>query len=241
MTELIPAIDIIEGRCVRLTKGDYGEKKVYDYSPLEMALRYSDCGIRRIHLVDLDGAKASKPVNLKILEQLSSALSIELEWGGGISCSDALASVFSAGATHAIIGSVAALNPGLFSEWLRLYGKKMILGADVRNGMVSVKAWTESAGLKIDELIGKFLDKGLSEVICTDINRDGMLKGPSFELYTTLKSRFPLLSLTVSGGISSMDDIRKADSLGLDKVIVGKAIYENRITLEDLRLWSQKG
>lgn len=236
MIEIIPAIDIIGGHCVRLSQGEYGRKKVYDVSPREMASRFADCGVRRIHLVDLDGAKASKPMNIKVLEEVSS-LPVEIEWGGGISSEEALESVFETGATHAIIGSVAAMRPQLFSTWLEKYGKRMILGADIRDGKVAVKGWSENSGIPIRELLNSF--NGLAEVICTDISKDGMLEGPSFMLYKQLKEEFPQLSLTVSGGISGMDDLRKLDALGLRKVIIGKAIYENRITLEEIRQWSQ--
>lgn len=236
MIEIIPAIDIIGGHCVRLSQGEYGRKKVYDVSPREMASRFADCGVRRIHLVDLDGAKASKPMNIKVLEEVSS-LPVEIEWGGGISSGEALESVFEAGATHAIIGSVAAMRPQLFRSWLEKYGKRMILGADIRDGLVAVKGWSENSGIPIRELLNSF--NGLAEVICTDISKDGMLEGPSFMLYKQLQEEFPQLSLTVSGGISGMDDLRKLDALGLRKVIIGKAIYENRITLEEIRQWSQ--
>ena len=239
MIRLVPAIDLIDGRCVRLTRGDYDQKKVYDGSPAELARRYADCGVERIHLVDLDGAKAGEPRNLRTLEAIASAVSCELEWGGGIGSTAALERVFSAGATHAIAGSVAALHPELFAEWLGLYGGRMILGADVRDGRIAVKGWLESAPMGIDELVARFLPLGLRECIVTEISRDGMLQGPASELYVRLQQGFPALSFTVSGGVSGMDDIRALDALGLRKVIIGKALYENRITLKDIALWSQ--
>ena len=240
MIKIIPAIDLIEGRCVRLTKGDYGLKKVYDGSPLDVARQFADAGVSRIHLVDLDGAKAGCPQNLKVLESIASAVSCELEWGGGIADSDALESVFDAGATHAIAGSVAALKPELFEEWLsRFGGRRVILGADVRGGRIAVKGWLEEAPLSIEDLVQRFLPLGLVECIVTDISRDGMLSGPSTALYQHLQSAFPSLSFTVSGGISSMEDIRALDAVGLKKAIVGKAFYEERITLKDIALWSQ--
>ena len=240
MIQIIPAIDLIEGRCVRLTRGDYGQKKVYDGAPADLARRYADTGIRRIHLVDLDGAKAGEPRNLKVLEAIASAVDCELEWGGGIAHTEALKSVFQAGATHAIAGSVAALKPELFEEWLGLFGKAMILGADVRDGRIAVKGWLEQVPVTIDDLVKRFLHLGLKECIVTDISRDGMLEGPSTALYQRLQSAFPELSFTVSGGISSMDDICALDALGLKKVIVGKALYEGRITLKDIALCLQK-
>jgi len=239
MIQIVPAIDIIGGRCVRLTKGDYGTRKVYDAAPADMARRFADCGVERIHLVDLDGAKASKPCNLAVLEEIAGAVSCQLEWGGGIASDGDLASVFSAGATHAIVGSIAALKPETFALWLETYGEKMVLGADVRDGRVAVKGWQEEAALGLDQLISSF--PSLREVICTDISRDGMLQGPSAGLYVRLQNDFPSIVFTVSGGVSSMEDIRALDALGLKKAIVGKAIYENRITLEDIELWSRKG
>lgn len=243
MIEIIPAIDIVSGRCVRLTKGDYGTSKVYDVDPVDMAARYADCGVRRIHMVDLDGAKVSEPRNLKVLEKVADRISgTEIEWGGGISSTEALNSIFSSGATHAIVGSIAALKPELFEQWLDAFsGSKMILGADVKEGKVAVKGWLESTALTIDSLAERFRSHGLKEIIVTDISRDGMLQGPSDALYTDLQARFPELSFTVSGGISGMEDIERLNGLGLRKVIVGKAIYENRITLEDIDRWSQRG
>ena len=239
MIQIIPAIDLMDGRCVRLTKGDYGQKKIYDGVPADLARQYADAGVQRIHLVDLDGAKAGEPRNLKVLEAIASAVSCQLEWGGGIAYSEALQAVFDAGATHAIAGSVAALKPELFEQWLQRYGARMILGADVRDGRIAVRGWLEEAPLSIEDLVRRFLPLGLEESIVTDISRDGMLQGPSTELYQRLQSAFPELSFTVSGGISSMEDIRSLDKAGLQKVIVGKAIYEERITLKDIALWLQ--
>jgi len=237
MIEIIPAIDIISGRCVRLTKGDYAQKKVYDASPVDMASAYADCGVKRIHLVDLDGAKQSSPANLKTLESIRNAVGIEVEWGGGIGSDDALRDIFNAGADCAIVGSVAALKPDLFRFWLNKFGSgRMILGADVRNGLIAVKGWLEDTQVRIEDLVAGF--DGISQVICTDISRDGMLQGPSFDLYTRLQGQFQSVCFTVSGGIGSMADIEKLDSLRLRKVIVGKAIYENRITLKDIEQWS---
>lgn len=239
MIEIIPAIDIIDGRCVRLTKGDFAEKKVYDASPLDMALQYADNGVRRIHAVDLDGARRSKPVNLATLEEMASKSGIEIEWGGGVSDDNSLASVFNAGATQAIVGSVAALRPAEFSRWLKIFGpERMLLGADVRDGAVAVKGWMQQTGLTLDEQIGWFLEDGLKYVVCTDISRDGLLQGPSFDLYAKLMDDFQGVVFTASGGISSMDDIKELDRIGVPKVIVGKAIYEKRITLDDIRKWS---
>ncbi len=286
MIRIVPAIDLIGGRCVRLTRGDYATKKVYDASPVETARRYADCGVQRIHLVDLDGAKASAPRNLDVLQEIAGAVSCELEWGGGIATTDDVERVFSAGATHAIVGSVAALQPERFAAWLDRWGARMILGADVRsvdpavspvmtegqpvppssqgtkenapqggpagplakeraalaNWRIAVKGWQEEAPLSLDGLLKRFGGEGgaLREAIVTDIGRDGMLQGPTTSLYVQLQAAFPQVTFTVSGGVSSMDDIRALDAAGLQKAIVGKALYENRITLKDIALWSQK-
>lgn len=242
MIRIIPAIDIVSGHCVRLTKGDYGSVKQYDVDPFDMARRFEDCGVKRIHLVDLDGARLSAPANLKVLESIATNSSLDIEWGGGIAGKEALEAVFNAGAGHAIIGSIAALKPQLFADWLGQYGgERIILGADVKDGRIAVKGWMEQTALSIEKMVEDFLPCGLKEVICTDISRDGMLQGPSVELYTGLQGNYPELSFTVSGGISSMEDIIRLDELGLKSVIVGKAIYENRISLKDLELWSLKG
>ena len=236
--EIIPAIDIIEGRCVRLKQGDYAQKRVYDASPVDMAKRFADCGVRRIHVVDLDGAKSSSPKNLNTLEKIAYGANVEIEWGGGVKSEESLRSLFDYGATYASVGSVAAQQRELFAEWLQRFGgNKIVLGADVRHGKVSVNGWLEDMELTIEELIEGFMPYGLSQVICTDISRDGMLQGPSFDLYTRLQDSYDKVDFTVSGGISSMKDIEQCHEMGLRKVIVGKAIYENRITLKDIERW----
>ena len=237
MIQIIPAIDIIEGRCVRLSKGDYDRQKVYDAQPLDMAKAYEDAGVKRLHLVDLDGAKAGGPQNLATLEQIASRTSLEIEFGGGIKSTDALQAAFDRGATYAIAGSIAARQPDIFEQWLMAYGpEKMILGADLRDGKVSVNGWKEDMDLTIDDLIARF--PAVTQIICTDISKDGMLQGPAFELYKDLQERYPAIDFTVSGGISSMADIERLNAEGLRKVIVGKAIYENRITLKEIERWS---
>lgn len=239
MIEIIPAIDIIEGKCTRLSQGDYATQKNYGGDPAEWARAFAGCGIRRLHLVDLEGAKASTPQNLRTLEKIAGLGLLKLEWGGGIKDDDALASVWNAGADWAIIGSIAAKEPGRMQGWLQTYGGRIIMGADIRNGKVAVSGWLEDSGIGLDSLIESF--KGLEQAIVTDISRDGMLQGPAFDLYKGLQTRFPALKTIVSGGVSSMDDIRRADSMGLPGIIVGKAIYENRITLNDISLCLQKG
>lgn len=232
---IIPAIDLIDGQCVRLSQGNYAQKTAYSVSPEEMVRAYVSRGLHRIHVVDLDGAKASFPKNLATLRQLAAIEGAEIEWGGGIKSDEALQSVFDAGAKYAVVGSVAASQPNLFERWLAQYGgEHMVLGADVREGKVSVNGWMENTSLTIDQLIDRFLPHGLTQVICTDISRDGMLQGPADALYVTLHEKYPSLRITVSGGISSMVDIRRLEEAGLDRVIVGKAIYEGHIKLDEL-------
>lgn len=241
MIELIPAIDLIGGQCVRLSQGDYATQKNYGGNPVEWARAFADCGVQRLHLVDLEGAKAATPKNLKTLEAIASLGLLTLEWGGGINNDAALRDVWNAGADQAIIGSVAAREPERMSAWLKAFGDRMILGADVRGRKVAVSGWLQDSGLEIDTLIDRFLPDGLNRVIVTDIARDGMLQGPSLDLYGELQERFPSLQIVVSGGISGMDDIRRTVERGFTRIIVGKAIYENRITLKDIALCLQNG
>ena len=210
MIEVIPAIDLIDGKCVRLSQGDYDRCTDYGADPVDMAKMFLDNGLNRIHLVVLEG--------------------------GGIKTGQALKDVFNAGTTYAIIGSVAARQPQLMQEWLKEYGGgKLILGADVRNGKVAVSGWMEDTSDTIDDLLNKFIPSGLTQAICTDISKDSKPEGPNEGMYTRLQSEFPTVVFTVSGGISSIHDIERLDSLGLQKVITGKALYENRISLPDLR------
>lgn len=238
---IIPAIDLIDGKCVRLSQGDYNQKKQYDARPADMVRQFVDNGMTRIHVVDLDGAKASCPKNLSVLREIAAIPDAQIEWGGGIKSQEALEEVLDAGANFAVVGSTAASHPELFEHWLQLYGAdRMVLGADVRHGRVAVNGWLEDVDLTIDDLVDRFSKYGLSQVICTDITRDGMLQGPATELYVRLQTKYPQVDFTVSGGISGMDDIRQLQQSGLRKVIVGKAIYEGRITLEELRKCSCK-
>lgn len=237
MMTILPAIDLIGGRCVRLTQGDYAQQKQYEAGPVDMVRQYINHGLHRIHVVDLDGAKASSPQNLDTLRTLAAVEGVEIEWGGGIKTEQALADVFAAGASYAVVGSVAAQRPEWFEAWLQKYGAdRMVLGADVKQGRVSVNGWQEEVDLTIGQLIDRFLPYGLSQVICTDVSRDGMLQGPATDLYVRLQKKYPTVDITVSGGISCMDDIISLQSLGLRKVIVGKAIYEGRIALKDLQV-----
>lgn len=241
MINIIPAIDIIQGRAVRLTKGEYSSVKEYG-DPLEMARIFADNGATHLHLVDLDGARSSKPSNLKTLDSIASSLDLKIEWGGGLKSHEALRSVTDAGADYMIIGSLAALEPETFERWLSEFGpERIIFGADISDGELRVNGWTESARAGLDELLERFSKSGLRRVICTDISRDGMLNGPSAEMYRELTARFPGMAFTASGGISSMDDIRELDTMGIPAVIAGKAFYEGHITIGELRKWWLKG
>lgn len=232
---ILPAIDIIGGRCVRLSQGDYNQQTQYEATPVDMVKQYVAHGFKRIHVVDLDGAKASSPQNLDTLSDLAAVPGAEIEWGGGIKSVEALGAVLDAGAKYAVVGSVAAKQPELFEQWLKMFGpERIVLGADVREGRVAVNGWQEEMDVTIDDLVDRFLKYGLSQVICTDISRDGMLQGPATELYVRLQKKYPEVDFTVSGGISSMADIHALKAAHLRRVIVGKAIYEGRITLDEL-------
>lgn len=236
MIEIIPAIDIIGERCVRLTQGDYAEVSEYRERPEEMVRRFVDNGFTRIHAVDLDGAKAGRPCNMRVLDRMMSAApTSRIEWGGGVKTDDDLRDVVNAGASYVVIGSVAVRNPDAMAGWLEKYGADvMVLGADLRNDKVAVSGWLDNTDMTIDQLLAYFLPHGLSQSIVTDISRDGMLQGPNFDLYTRLQKSYPTIDFTVSGGISGMNDIERCMQLGLRRVIVGKALYEGRVTLKQL-------
>ena len=239
--EIIPAIDIIDGKCVRLTQGDYGQRKTYDASPEDMAKRFVSIGVRRLHVVDLDGAKASKPLNLEVLEKIVAVSGISVEWGGGIKSESALRDVFNAGASYAVVGSVAACRPELFEEWLMNFGgERIVLGADVIRGLIAVNGWLETKHTSVDDLVERFIPFGLKQSVVTDISRDGMLLGPDAELYVELQKKYPQVNFTVSGGISSPADIIALDNVRLKSVIVGKAIYENLVPLNFIEEWLRK-
>ena len=242
MMEIVPAIDMIEGRCVRLSQGDFNKSTEHDASPLEMAKRYEDVGVRRLHLVDLDGARAGIPQNLRNLEQIASATSLEVEWGGGVRSRESIASVLNAGAAGVICSSLALQEPRLFSAFLKEYGEeRIILGADISGGKIATKGWLEISSTTIEEVIELFLKDGLKRVICTDISKDGMLQGPAVELYSALMERFPTMHLTASGGVGSMADLENLEAAGVPAAIVGKAIFEERITLKEIERWQLRG
>lgn len=233
--ELIPAIDIIGGKCVRLSKGDYDTKKVYNENPLEVALQFEDAGIRRLHLVDLDGAKEGRIINYKILEKIASRTNLIIDFGGGLKTSDDLRIAFECGAQMVTGGSIAVKNPDEFLSWLEKYSPdKIILGSDTKDGKIAVSGWTETAETDLFDFLDSYVQKGITKTICTDISKDGMLKGPAIELYKNILQRFPDLYLIASGGVSSMKDIDALETAGIPAVIFGKAIYEGRIRVEEL-------
>lgn len=237
MIELIPAIDIIEGKCVRLTKGDYTTRKVYNDDPLEVALEFEAHGLKRLHVVDLDGAKSKHVVNYRTLERIALRTSLVIDFGGGIKSNDDLHIVFDSGAQMVTVGSIASQRPELFLEWLSRYGsEQIILGADTRNGLISVNGWQEESCQELLPYLKEYIDQGVSQVLCTDIQKDGMLQGPSVALYSEIMREFPSLHLIASGGVSSMDDIRALDAAGVPAVVFGKALYEGKIKLEELNV-----
>ena len=239
--EIIPAIDVIDGKCVRLTKGDYDDCKTYNDSPLDMALRFQDAGIRRLHLVDLDGARSKHIVNYPTLEAITAHTDLTVDFGGGIKSTQDLETALGCGASMVTVGSIAATDPELMSRWIEDFGQEhIILGADARDGMISVNGWKEDSALKLSDFIRGYIQKGITQVLCTDINRDGMLQGPAVELYKALLKEFPSIKLIASGGVSSVQDLADLKDAGLPAAIVGKAYYEGRITLDQLSLLSQE-
>ncbi|MCL3778827.1 1-(5-phosphoribosyl)-5-[(5-phosphoribosylamino)methylideneamino]imidazole-4-carboxamide isomerase [Prolixibacteraceae bacterium JC049] len=235
MITIIPAIDIIEGKCVRLNQGDYAQKKVYNENPLEVAKIFQDAGIERLHLVDLDGAKSHHVVNHKVLERIAGHTNLVIDFGGGIKSDEDLHIAFESGAEMVTGGSIAVKEPDVFSGWLSKYGsEKIILGADAKDGKIAIAGWQEESDLEIVDFINNYVTKGAQKVISTDIAKDGMLTGPSFDLYELLQEKCEGIELIASGGISNMDDIYKLDEMAIPGVIVGKAIYEGRIDMKDI-------
>ncbi|HQS24506.1 MAG: 1-(5-phosphoribosyl)-5-[(5-phosphoribosylamino)methylideneamino]imidazole-4-carboxamide isomerase [Sphingobacteriia bacterium 24-36-13] len=233
--EIIPAIDIIDGKCVRLTEGDYSQKTVYNDNPLEVAKSFEDAGITRLHLVDLDGAKAGKVTNWKVLESIAKNTQLVIDFGGGIKQESDLKIVFDSGAAFATIGSMAVKDPDLFETWLKEYGEnRFLLGADVKGENIAIGGWLETTNENIIEFIQKYISKGVTQLFCTDISKDGKLEGPSIELYKKIIQHFPELYFIASGGVSSMQDINELRIIGCSGVIVGKAIYEGRIKISEL-------
>lgn len=235
MIELIPAIDIINGQCVRLTKGDYKQKKVYHDDPVAVAKDFEALGFRRLHIVDLDGAKSKHIVNDAVLRGITSATSLTVDFGGGIKTEEDIEKAFEAGAAMVTIGSVAVTDPDLFIGWLKKYGpEKLILGADVRNGMISINGWKEDSSEPLLPFLRKYIDAGVVNVLCTEISKDGTLQGPAVSLYKEVMVNYPQLHLIASGGVSRQEDIEELEREGIPAVVFGKAIYEGRIDLKSL-------
>lgn len=235
MIELIPAIDIIDGKCVRLSQGDYDSKKIYNENPVEVAKEMEDHGIRRLHVVDLDGAASQHVVNFSTLEKIASQTGLIIDFGGGVKSDEDLRIAFECGAQMVTGGSIAVKNPDLFTNWLHTYGpEKIILGADVKEKKIAVSGWKESSSCDLFPFLQSYVQKGINKVICTDIGCDGMLQGPSIQLYKEMLQQHPDLYLIASGGVSCMDDIYALQEAGVPAVIFGKALYEGRITLKDL-------
>ena len=234
---IIPAIDIIDGKCVRLSQGDYTQKTVYSEEPLEIAKSFEDHGIKHLHLVDLDGAKSSKIVNLKVLENICATTNLSVDFGGGIKSAEAVSQAFDAGAKQVTLGSIAVKNSKITQELLLEFEDKIILGADVKGNKIAVSGWTEITDLSLFDFIKSYQDFGLKSIISTDITTDGMLQGPSVELYRHLVSAFPNLNVIASGGVSSTNDLDKLKSVNVEGVIIGKAIYEGKISLKQLEAY----
>ncbi|HRG03217.1 MAG: 1-(5-phosphoribosyl)-5-[(5-phosphoribosylamino)methylideneamino]imidazole-4-carboxamide isomerase [Paludibacteraceae bacterium] len=235
MIEIIPAIDLIDGKCVRLTQGDYSQKKIYNENPIEVAKMFQDAGISRLHLVDLDGAKAQHIVNYIVLERITSKTDLIVDFGGGLKSDDDLRIAFECGASMVTGGSIAVKNPEIFTGWIEKYGsEKIMLGADVKNMKIAVSGWMEDTDIELIPFLETYQKRGISKIICTDISKDGMLEGPSIELYRDIIRKLPDVFLIASGGVSSIADIEILHDCGVPAVIFGKAIYEGKIKLKDL-------
>lgn len=241
MIELVPAIDIIDRQCVRLSQGDYGQKTVYCKEPLDMAKKFEAHGVKRLHLVDLDGAKAQHIVNYKVLEQISAQTKLVIDFGGGLKSDDDLRIAFESGAAMITGGSIAVKDETRFCSWIKNYGpEKIILGADVRDGKISVSGWCESTDAELLAFLEKYTRKGITQTICTDISKDGMLQGTAIELYQKVLSHFPDLKLIASGGVASWNDIEVLEAAKIPTVIFGKAFYEGKITLKEIENYNLK-
>lgn len=234
MIELIPAIDIIDAQCVRLTKGDYDQKTIYG-SPLEMAREFERIGYKRLHMVDLDGAKSKHIVNSSVLSRITTETQLTVDFGGGIKTDEDIRTAFDSGAQMVTIGSIAVTQPDLFMKWVKEYGAdRMILGADVRNGKISINGWKEDSQEDLLPFLRKYIDAGVKNVLCTEISKDGTLQGPAIDLYKRIMEEYPSLHLIASGGVSCIDDIKALDAAGIPAVVFGKAIYEGKIDLLEL-------
>ncbi|MEM1328240.1 MAG: 1-(5-phosphoribosyl)-5-[(5-phosphoribosylamino)methylideneamino]imidazole-4-carboxamide isomerase [Bacteroidota bacterium] len=232
---IIPAIDLIDGKCVRLTQGDYQQKKVYNERPLEVAMQFQDAGIERLHLVDLDGAKAKHIVNYKTLEALATKTNLQIDFGGGLKSDEDVRIAFESGAQQITGGTIAVKNPDVFEHWLEKYGsERIILGSDVKDRKIAISGWQEESELELMPFLENYIEKGVRYTICTDVAKDGMLEGSANELYKEIRSAFPDLKLIASGGVSEMEDLYQLREIGCFGAIVGKAIYEGRISLDQI-------
>jgi phosphoribosylformimino-5-aminoimidazole carboxamide ribotide isomerase len=235
MLKIIPAIDLIDGKCVRLTQGDYAQKKVYNENPVEVAREFEASGIKYLHLVDLDGAKSSGIVNWKVLNQISTQTKLKIDFGGGIKSDKDLEIAFENGANQLNIGSIAVKNKELFLKWLQKFGsEKIILSADVKNEEIAVNGWQENSGINLFDFLQDYLSKGIKHVVCTDVSKDGTLQGTAIDLYGKILKQFPDIKLIASGGISNIKDVEELSKTTVSGVIIGKAIYENKIQLKEL-------
>ena len=235
---LIPAIDVIKGQCVRLTKGDYDTKKVYNESPVEVAKAFEGAGLTHVHVVDLDGARAKHIVNAKVLEEIASKTSLQVDFGGGIKSATDLQTAFDCGASQVTLGSIAVSAPELVLEWLEKFGsERLILGADAKNRRIATHGWEQDSGLDVIDFVKDYTQKGFEYVLCTDVAKDGMLQGPSLELYYELLEELPEIALIASGGVTTMDDIYQCAELGCAAAVIGKAIYEGKISLKELETY----
>lgn len=236
---IIPAIDIINGKCVRLTKGDYTQQKIYSEDPVEVAKQFAGAGFKRLHIVDLDGAKAGKICNMAVLESIASATDLVIDFGGGVKQISDVETILSAGAAMVTIGSLAVKHPETLEEWLMEFGSDhFFIGADVLNKNVKISGWLEDGGVNIFDFVGKLIGLGATNIFCTDISKDGMMQGPSFDLYKKIIAQHPEINLTASGGVSNIEDVKKLEEIGCSGVIIGKAIYENLVTLEQLIIYN---
>lgn len=241
MIELIPAIDIIGGKCVRLTKGDYNTQKVYNEDPVAVAREFEEYGFTRLHMVDLDGARSKHVVNYRVLERIAEATGLTIDFGGGIKTDEDIRIAIENGAHMVTVGSVAVTHPQLFLDWLQQLGSEhIILGADAKNGKISINGWKEDSQDELIPFLKKYIQQGVNKVLCTEISKDGTLQGPATALYQEIMKQFPQCHLIASGGVSSMDDLKELNRAGIPAVVFGKAIYEGRIHLKDLALWMEE-
>ena len=234
--QIIPAIDLIDGKCVRLTQGDYAQKKIYNEDPLEVARQFEDAGLERLHLVDLDGARQKAVKNWKVLETIASKTKLVIDFGGGVSTEQDVQIVFDSGAAFATVGSIAVKDETEFIKWLTKFGaEKIILGADVKDKTIAIHGWLETTDKSVFDFIENYINRGVQQIFCTDVSRDGKLEGPSLGLYKEIIEKFPNLFFIASGGVANVHDLNQLQDIGCSGVIIGKAIYENRISLQDLK------